>query len=62
MRRVGIGVIVLGLVALIAPKFGYELVIAAEINKALDLGRSSDPVGIALLVIGGVLVALSFRR
>ena len=62
MRRLGIGIIVLGAIALIAPRFGYELVIASEVTKALHLGKSSDPVGIGLLVIGGILTALSFRK
>ncbi|MBN2587708.1 MAG: hypothetical protein JXR55_10485 [Candidatus Fermentibacteraceae bacterium] len=62
MRKVGIGILVLGAVALIAPRFGYELVIASKITEALNLGKSSDPVGIALLVIGGILTALSFRK
>jgi hypothetical protein len=62
MRKVGIGILVLGAVTLIAPRFGYELVIASKITELLNLGKSSDPVGIALLVIGGLLTALSFRK
>lgn len=40
MRKVGIGILVLGAVALIAPRFGYELVIASKITEALNLGKS----------------------
>ena len=56
MKRLGIWLIVFGVLDFVLPRFGYDL------RWFEALGRARDPVAAALIVLGLALVVLARRR